>query len=177
MSSTSWRNALRCAVKTAQKDNGGRRVAVVGVGHELRGDDAVGVGIARALLSLPAQPGWLVVDAGPVPERCLGALSRFQPALVIIVDAAHMGAPAGAVRWLDRWQAEDSGTATHGLPLDLVAEYWRAELGCKVSLLAIEPASDDLDTPLSRPVRVAARGVIGALERLQGVLSHPSAGR
>ena len=167
MSSKSWRNALRGAVQTAPKRDGIGRVAVVGVGHELRGDDAIGVTIARALLLLPARPGWLVLDAGTVPERCLGALSRFQPTLVIVVDTVHMGARAGTVRWLERWQAEDTGTATHGLPLDLVADYWRAELGCEVGLLGIEPESDELDAPLSRPARAAAQRVTLALRRLQ----------
>ena len=153
----SWRTALYHAIDSAH------RVAVVGIGHELHGDDAVGVSIARRLLGGARQPDWLVIDAGPVPERCAGPLRQFQPDLVILIDAAYMGAPPGEIRWFDRCCAHDSGLGTHGLSLDLVAAYLEAELRCRVGLIGVQPAAVAVDTPLSVPARAAVRRVVSAL--------------
>ena len=78
------------------------RTAMLGIGHELRGDDAAGLEVARRLQALVVgQPDSLILETGPVPENFTGPLRRFAPDLVLLVDAALMGEPAGAVRWLD----------------------------------------------------------------------------
>jgi hydrogenase 3 maturation protease len=138
-------------------------VAVVGIGHEMHGDDAVGIDIARALRARPQRPDLLVIDAGPVPERCTGSLRQFRPNLVVLIDAAYMGARAGGIRWFDRWHSNDSGLGTHGLPLDLVAAVLESEIQCPVALIGIEPAAVALDTPLSAPARAAALRVVDTL--------------
>ena len=45
------------------------RVAVVGVGQRLRGDDGAGPAVAQRLAPL-ADAALLVVDAGHAPENC-----------------------------------------------------------------------------------------------------------
>ena len=96
-------------------------------------------------------------------NRALAAGHHFRPDLVILVDAARMGVPAGSIRWFDVWRADDAGLGTHGLPLDVVAAYMRTELGCQVALIGIEPGESELDAPLSPAAHSAAREVIAAL--------------
>jgi hydrogenase 3 maturation protease len=156
-------------------------VAVVGIGQELRGDDAVGVKAARTLLRRQRAGGdtsrpvsLLVVEAGPMPESCAGPLRRFAPDLVILVDAADMGAVPGTVAWLDWRDADAAAASTHGLPLSLFAGYLTTEIGCTVLLLGIQPADLTFGAPLSPPVRRALRSVTQGLTTLLSGAGEPT---
>jgi hydrogenase 3 maturation protease len=140
------------------------RTAVLGIGNELRGDDAVGIVIARALQPLAAsRDRLLVIDAGAVPENCTGLLRRFKPDYVLIIDAAWMDIAPGSVRWV-AWQDTAGFTAsTHSLPLHVLAGYLAAELGCEVAILGIQPADTTLGAPLSPIVQQSVDTVLRTL--------------
>ncbi len=171
----SWQSLLRRALEHLNKAERPARVAVVGIGHELHGDDAVGVALARMLkMRVPEREGLLVVEAGPMPENSSGTLRRFGPDLVLLVDAAQMGAEPGTVRWL-AWQiAGGNSVSTHTLPLTLFARYLTAELGCEVALIGIQPADLAFGAALSPAVREAAEATAEVLaDVLQGQETGP----
>lgn len=119
------------------------RVAVLGIGHPLNGDDAAGPAVVAALrAALPVCPHVLILDGGPAPENQTGPLRAFQPDLVLFVDAAQMDAPPGTVRWLDWRETSGLSASTHTLPPYLLAQFLVAELGCAVALLGIQPAQN-----------------------------------
>ncbi len=131
------------------------RVAVLGIGHELQGDDAAGVLIARHLQSLlgPSEER-LILCAGPAPENCCGALRRFEPDLVLMIDAAQMYEAPGTVRLISCQDVTGIGASTHTLPLHILAKYLTSELGCEITLLGIQPAFVEFGeiSPLMRKV-------------------------
>jgi len=140
------------------------RVAVVGIGHELSGDDAAGLAVVRALKgALAPAERVLLVDAGPAPENTTGLLRRFAPDLVLLVDAAQMDEPPGAVRWLDWQETSGVSASTHTLPLHMLARYLVAELSCEVALLGIQPAGNMIGAPLSPEVEEAVDAVAAGL--------------
>ena len=140
------------------------RVAIVGVGHELNGDDAAGLMVVRALQSaLPPLDHVLLVDAGPAPENTTGLLRRFAPDLVVLVDAAQMDEPPGTVRWLCWQETTGISASTHTLPLHMLAQFLVSELGCEVALLGIQPASNQVDAPLSPVVEDAVDAVAAGM--------------
>jgi hydrogenase 3 maturation protease len=144
--------------------NASARVAVLGIGNEFSGDDAIGVRIARELASrLGPQPDRLVLDGGTAPENFTGPLRRFQPDLVLLVDAAHIGDEPGAVAWLDWQQTDGLSGSTHTLPPSVLAQFLVGELACRLALLVIQPAQLDFGCPLSGPVRAAGNRVVDAL--------------
>jgi len=172
------RSAIQTLKSRASTDTGSPagpgRVAVLGIGQELRGDDAAGLKVAQRLWAVrepAAEERVLIVQAGPAPENQTGTLRRFGPDLVIMVDAAEMGEAPGTVRWLD-WKETTGITAVgHALPLHVLAGYLVAELGCQVCLLGIQPAtasifSDEIGAPLSQEVSDAVRQVVGELAEL-----------
>jgi hydrogenase 3 maturation protease len=167
MSRPSWPELLSRATRLRKPDP--PRVAVVGIGHELRGDDAAGIGVARALQSLAAgHDRLLVIEAGPAPENCTGLLRRFGPDLVLLVDAAQMYEAAGTVHWLPWQDTAGLSASTHTLPPYILAGYLSAELGCEVALLGIQPTDTSVCAPLSPAVREAVDTVVQALaEALQ----------
>lgn len=152
------------------------RVALVGIGQELRGDDAAGVKVARSLLRrqrrrqkvdpAPDTPALLIVEGGPAPENCTGLTRRFQPDLVILVDSAHMEEPAGTIRWLDWKDITGLSASTHSLPLYMFAQYLTAECHCAVALIGIQPLHTNLGEPLSDAVRRAVRRTADTLSAL-----------
>jgi hydrogenase 3 maturation protease len=159
ISPSSWQKPLLDALaQPARTDSSSSlaapRLALVGIGSELNGDDIAGVRIARLLIPrLAGSRKVLVIDAGLAPENFTGVLRRFAPSLVILLDAAQMDEPPGTVRWL-AWQAAGGLSAsTHTQPPSTLAQYLIAELGCQVALLGIQPASLEPGSPLSPQVR------------------------
>ncbi len=150
--------------------NASVRVAVLGIGNDLSGDDAVGAWIGRELASrLGSRPDRLVLDAGTAPENFTGLLRRFRPDLVLLVDAAHLSAEPGDVAWVD-WQETDGlSGSTHTLPPSVLARFLVEDLACRLALLVIQPAQLEFGAPLSPPVRQAAERVVDELCR---ALSH-----
>ncbi len=146
MSMPSWqKSAIRTLSCLAPTD----RISIIGVGSELRGDDALGMGIARRLAKRISNPNCQILEAGNAPENFTSALRRHQPKLVLIVDAAQMEAPPGTVRWLTTEELANLPASTHALPLNLFAHYIQQEIGCQVALIGIQPAQTDLRAPLS----------------------------
>ena len=144
---------------------------MLGVGHELYGDDAVGVWLAGRLQELmPADGNLLPVQAGPAPENFTGTLRHFGPDLVLLVDAALMDLQPGDTGWLDWQDTTGFSASTHTLPLHLLAAYLTAELDCKVDLLGIQPFSCQVGESLSALVEQAAESVAKSIiEALNGV--------
>lgn len=144
-------------------------MAIVGIGHELRGDDAAGPEIVRALQARLAGREFIaLIDAGPAPENVTGAIRKHQPVFTLLVDAAEMSEPPGTVRWLDWRDTDGFSAAGHTLPLSVLAGYLEAELGCEVGLLGIQPASAEFGAPLSPAVQAAVDEIVEALTGLIG---------
>ena len=164
MSNNSWQQRLRAEMNRLSTTEHPARLALVGIGHELCGDDAVGMQIARMLRPLLAQQDrLLVVEAGPAPENFTAVLRRFQPDLVLLLDSALMQEEPGSVRWLNWQETEGVSASTHTLPLHILASYLTAELGCAMALIGIQPQQTFADAPLTPPVQAAAENVVGAL--------------
>lgn len=164
MSKNSWQASLRAQLLRLTTVDHQPRLALLGIGHELCGDDAVGVRVAAALRPLlSGDPRLLVLEAGPAPENFTGALRRFQPDLVILLDSALMGEAPGTVRWLDWQDTEGMSASTHTLPLNILASYLTAELGCTLALIGIQPGQTFADAPLTSPVQAAAYEIVAAL--------------
>jgi hydrogenase 3 maturation protease len=122
------------------KINPQTRLAILGIGSELRCDDAAGVMVARRLMSrLPERPNLLILDTGAVPESFTGPVRRFDPEIVLLVDAADMGLEPGGVGVVEWHEAGGLSASTHTLPVPVVAQYLQSELNCRVFLVGLQP--------------------------------------
>lgn len=165
MSGQSWTGALAQALANKRKPP--VRVALVGVGNELNGDDAAGGEVIRRL-SRCLQPSGnlLLLDAGSAPENFSGPLRRLQPDWLIFIDAAWMDEPPGTIRWVEMDEVDGVSAVTHGLPVTMLAGYLMAETDCRVGLIAIQPASLEFESKLTPAVGQAVNEVIEGLFRL-----------
>ena len=148
----------------ARMGNASARVAVLGIGNDLSGDDAVGALVARELAArVGRRADCLVLDAGTAPENFTGPLRRFRPDFVLLVDAAQLSAEPGTVAWLDWRQTDGLSASTHTLPVSVLAQFLVQELACRVALLVVQPAQLEFGRPLSAAVRRAADRVVDGL--------------
>jgi hydrogenase 3 maturation protease len=161
MSNRSWTALLKQAIRP--KNRPSFRIAVVGIGHELRGDDAAGVMVARRLQAASSATR-LVLDAGPAPENFSGQLRAFAPDLLLLVDAVQMDEPPGTIRLLKLDAAQPSSLTTHTLSPHLLANYLRAALGCDIRLLGIQPAQDSFGAGLSSAVEHSVEQIVRAFQ-------------
>lgn len=157
MPALNWKRSLRRLV-SPRPDGRPPRLAVVGVGQPLRGDDGLGPAVARRLAAL-AGGSLLVVDAGHAPENCLGPIVRFRPEAILFVDAARGGGRPGELTWLRPDEADGRGGSTHTLSLAMLAAYLAAETGASVHVLGIEPGDLTFDEALSPAVKAAVAEV------------------
>lgn len=139
------------------------QVAVVGIGHELRGDDAAGLVAAQRLRPF-AHEHLLVIEGRHAPENHTGRIRRFDPDLVILVDSAQLEEPPGTIRWLPWPETTGLSASSHTMPPYMLARFLTAELKCEVALIGIQPANTSLDSPLSRPVERAVSLIVSAVK-------------
>lgn len=179
MSEPSWQRWLARTLRSRRRPDGPVRVAVVGIGHELRGDDAAGVAVVRVLktrlrdqrtrsgrpASRAPQPIVLVIDGGPAPENHTATLRRFAPDVILFVDSAEMGVRPGSVRRLRQEAVSGVTASTHTLPVSVLAEYLERETNCVLTLVGIQPARNGLGDPLSPLVAAAVERVARSLDR------------
>lgn len=147
------------------------RIAILGIGNELNGDDAAGVMVARKLrVTLNAAntsnaDRILIIEAGPSPESFGGPLRRFRPDLVLLVDAAELGERPGTIAWIDWAWAQGLSASTHTMPPTLFARFLVEEIGCSVVMVGIQPAHLDFDRPVSAEVREAVDALVRDLAK------------
>ncbi len=150
-----------------QLHNAGR-VALLGVGSQLRGDDAAGIFVATKLSNLPpgiGQTTRLKVFIGDTaPENLTGEIKKFNPTHLIIVDSADMHEKAGVVKLIDSDEASGFSSCTHSLPLKILTDYLFKSIGCRTTIIGIQPKTLDFGSCLSKQVKKSAEGVSRALK-------------
>lgn len=162
-----WQETLLAKLTSLRKAEHDPRLAVLGVGHELYGDDAVGVWLAGRLIELNrTRPNLLAVQGGPAPENFTGTLRRFKPDMVLLIDAALMDLTPGEIGWLDWRDTSGFSASTHTLPLHLLAAYLTEELNCEVDLLGIQPAACQVGEPLTAVVQTSAEGMAQEISKI-----------
>lgn len=143
-------------------------MALMGIGNNLRSDDAAGILVARALIEsglIRDLKHVLVMDVGHAPENSTGELRRFAPDVVLLIDAAEMGETPGTIRWIQMEDLDGMSASTHSMPLSMLANYLTLELHCEVALLGIQPGSNDFGETVSAEVLQAIDEIVKAVEK------------
>jgi hydrogenase maturation protease len=144
------------------------RVVIVGVGNPLRGDDSVGLELAR-LAAVRADPSLIAVreQAGET-LALIEQLNGYEAAL--LADALHGGAAPGLLHRFDLSEQPlpgrlRSSSSTHAVGIEEAIELARAlgRLPRCVIVYGVEGASFQAGSPLSSPVRRALPGLVTAL--------------
>lgn len=147
------------------------RLAVLGIGSELRGDDFAGFLVIQELDQLlkntpsriPVSTFW----GETAPENLTGEIKKFEPSDFIIVDCADIGKKPGEAALIDPNQ-ETSGTSftTHRLPIAIMIHYFQQSFKCRSLIIGIQPEHLEICKSPSQKVRKAAKEVAALLFEL-----------
>jgi len=159
---------LKTALKKRLPDSG--RIALLGVGSELRGDDAAGLLVAEYLRKSSAKNIKLknlkVFFGSTAPENLTGEIKKFKPAFLVIVDSADMDRSPGAVKLISLDEIGGISFCTHQLPLKILTDYLVQSIGCEILIIGIQPGKIDFGAPLSKEVKKSARLVSAILNEI-----------
>jgi hydrogenase 3 maturation protease len=138
------------------------KIAILGIGNELRRDDAVGLAVVDRLNSFIGDPSVVVLNCQHVPENFTGYVKRIRPTCVVLVDAADFGALPGEARIFQLNDLEVSSVTTHKASLLALGEYLQSEINCNIFVIGIQPADCDFGSGLS-PIAQRASIVVADL--------------
>jgi hydrogenase 3 maturation protease len=139
---------------------GAARPCILGAGSCLMADDAAGVMITDALIErFGKEPGrFAAFSGGTAPECFTGEIKKFNPDLVLIIDAADMGLAPGEVRSIEPTEVSGVSFSTHMLPLKVMLDYLNKEIGCRTAIVGIQSESlefgGEMCSAVSRTVEV-----------------------
>jgi hydrogenase 3 maturation protease len=142
---------------------------VLGIGNRLGGDDAAGTYLVDilnpALSALSAgrhrtkallSTEMMAIDAGTAPESYTSVIRQHRPDLLIMVDAADMGLPPGALRTIAPEKISVLSFSTHHMPLSMLIDYVKEFCG-KVLLIGLQPEQTGMGSGMSKVVRKSVK--------------------
>lgn len=145
------------------------RIAILGVGNELRGDDGAGPFFIKRLKARLKKSNYqnlyfLLLDVGNKLENYLDLIISFSPDVIIFVDAIDFndGSPPGTAKLISAEQLsiENRTFSTHTLSLRLASEYLKTELQADIFLLGIQPKNIKIENSLSEEVSKSIKELV-----------------
>jgi hydrogenase 3 maturation protease len=141
------------------------RTVVVGVGNEMKADDAIGFMVAKHLQEDIKSPDTLIIPAD-VPENWIEPIIKFRPELLVLVDASDFKGKAGEVRAIRDEEISKIYTNTHSIPLVLFLEAIKKRVDTRTVFIGIQPKSLGFGKPMSPEVRSAGRKAADVVKKI-----------
>ncbi len=168
-----------------QKLENAKRVAVLGVGSELRGDDVVGLLAAQQIekiiggkTALPhstrpdksglaqGKPEVRVFIGETAPENLTGEIKKFQPTHLIIIDAAELNKEPGHIEIMEPGTIGGTSFCTHSLPLKIIIGYLLESFKFQAIIIGIQPKTLTFGAQPTKEVVAAAKRLAEAITKL-----------
>ncbi|MHA1449689.1 MAG: hydrogenase 3 maturation endopeptidase HyCI [Candidatus Hodarchaeales archaeon] len=120
------------------------KIAIVCVGNDLRGDDAVGVLIYDELIKSHRLPDSIhVFNGGTLPENLTKPIREINASHMLIIDAAEFGSEPGDVGLFTPESITGSSFSTHTLPLTVFYNFLSSATGTKLAIIGIQPGNTE----------------------------------
>ena len=153
-----------------QKLNNAQRVAVLGIGSELRGDDIVGLlaaqQIEKNIGEKTALPEVRVFIGETAPENLTGEIKKFQPTHLIIIDAAELNKEPGHIEIMEPETIGGTSFCTHSLPLKIVIGYLLESFKFQAIIIGIQPKTLTFGAQPTKEVVAAAKRIAETITKL-----------
>ena len=128
---------------------GAKKIAIIGAGNILRGDDAVGVLIAYRLKRLAPRKA-LVLIGEVYPESYLDVIAKDNEiTYVVYIDAVDAGERLGTAMFVDIDEIPQGLFDTHKLPLKFFWSYLK-KIGKKLIIIGIQVKNIKIGSSISR---------------------------
>ena len=151
--------ALKTTIKNWLLD--AKKIAVLGVGSGLRGDDAAGILVARELSkhckTAACRIKFKVFAGDTAPENLTGEIKKFKPTHLILVDSADTGKKAGEIVIIEPKKLHGISFCTHQLPLKIMVDYLIESVGCSILIIGIQPKKLDFGSLPSKEIQKSVK--------------------
>ena len=135
-------------------------ILILCIGNQEGGDDGIGPYIAEGLKHESSHD--MVLDCGTIPENYTGVIKQHKPKTLIMIDAAEMGLPPGAMRIVPKEKLGTMHFSTHGIPLSVFIKYLENEVPC-IIFIGIQP--ETTQGALSGSVKKSGDDLIKLLQK------------
>ena len=159
----SLKKTLKGKLKAAKK------VAILGIGSDLRSDDAAGLLVAEQL----GRQGrvkrgikYRVFVGATAPENLSGEIKKFCPTHLIVIDSADFGKPAGKIRLIELKELDGISFCTHRLPLKIMIDYLAQSINCATIVIGIQPKKISFGSQCSKEVEKASKQLSGIIKEI-----------
>jgi len=147
--------------------DGCRKIALLGVGAELRGDDGAGMAVVHKLRELARKHPFVVLEfeafeGSNAPENATCFINAFSPKQIVIVDAADMGLAVGATKEIPVEEISGADFSTHTLPMKVVTDYLTQTTGATITIIGMQPKALEFDTLLSDEMEAGVESFVSA---------------
>ena len=153
-----------------RKLNNARRVAVLGIGSELRGDDIVGLlaaqQIEKTIAKQTISPQVRVFIGETAPENLTGEIKKFQPTHLIIIDAAELNKEPGHIEIMEPETIGGTSFCTHSLPLAVIIGYLLESFKFQAIIIGIQPKTLTFGAQPTKKVVAAAKHLAETISKL-----------
>ncbi|MEI6863023.1 MAG: hydrogenase 3 maturation endopeptidase HyCI [Candidatus Omnitrophota bacterium] len=139
------------------------KLAIVGIGNIIRGDDGLGPKLIEILKARGGLPGVSLFDCGTAPENYIFPILSTSCDTLMLVDAADIGKVPGAVEIFDLDKISRVSFSTHNPSPRLFTDLLKTgKEDMDIFVISIQPKSTGIGAPLSEEV-------LGALERIADI--------
>ncbi len=140
-----------------------KRLVFLGIGNELRHDDAAGLVIVEKLRPHVKDPTVTIINCADIPENFTGHVKRLDPACIVLIDAADFGGHPGEAHVFALSDIENAGISTHKASLAVLGTYLRSETGASIFIIGIQPDSTEFGSGLTQTLHEASDAIAEAI--------------
>lgn len=154
---------LKTILKQKLKD--AKRIVVLGIGSELRADDAAGLLVAEELKKIKNLK--LKVFLGSTaPENFTGEIIKFKPTHILIVDSVDTDQKPGFILLINPEEVGGVSFSTHMLPVKMMVDYLLASLECEIIIIGIQPKVLLFGETISKEVKKSTKQISGVIKQI-----------
>jgi len=154
---------LKTILKQKLKD--AKKIAVLGIGSELRADDAAGLIVAEELKKIKNLK--LKVFLGSTaPENFTGEIIKFKPTHILIVDSVDTDQKPGFILLINPEEVGGVSFSTHMLPVKMMVDYLLASLECEIIIIGIQPKVLLFGETISKEVKKSTKQISGVIKQI-----------
>lgn len=140
------------------------KVVVLGIGNDIKGDDALGPIIALKLDELfQNNNGVVILNGGTVPENYTGVIRSKKPTHIILVDAVEMNRDPGYIRVVQKDEIASYNISTHAMPVSFLIRFMENTIHAEIILIGVQPKSMELTEGISKEVEESIQYIVNTL--------------
>jgi hydrogenase 3 maturation protease len=154
---------LKTILKKKLRD--AKKIAVLGIGSELRADDAAGLLVAEELKKIKDLK--LKVFLGSTaPENLTGEIIKYKPTHIIIIDSVDADQEPGFIALINPDEVGGVSFSSHMLPVKMIVDYLLESLECEIIIIGIQPKILIFGETMSKEVKKSIKQISNVIQQI-----------